>query len=113
MHQSRIQNLLNRLGVSSSSKGYPYLVHAIYLVMTDCSHYCPVMKYLYFDIAEHFGTSPTAVQYAIRIMLEAHHTPQYLQSFSELTGYPANHTPTPKEFIAILADYLLRSPDES
>lgn len=108
MCQNQIRDFLNRLGFSPSYKGYPYLVWAIYLVMTDCSHFFPVMKYLYLNIAEHFGTSPSVVQYAIRAILEAHRTPQNVRRFSELTGYLADCIPTPKEFIAIIADHLMR-----
>lgn len=58
--------LLHQLGVSANYKGFLHVVHAVTLCMQQQERLLPVTKWLYPDVARHYGTSWKAVERNIR-----------------------------------------------
>lgn len=102
----KITKLLMNLGIRPSYKGYPYLVHVIMLAAK-----APVpatLTDLYSQTAAAFNVSPSIVQHDIRTVLRAYWDLGHTEKLSELTGYPIYERLPVKEFIYIIAEYLIR-----
>ena len=106
MKKTQIKGLLTRLGISSVLKGYRYLVHIIYLASSKKDNYF-LLKDLYAATADYFHTSQSCIQRSIRTLLDNYWNDQNMKCFSEIIGYPVYHPLPPKEFVAVIADYLL------
>lgn len=108
MNKKQISELLSRIGISPAYKGYPYLVHVIHL--TTDKEGCPflVIKELYARTADFFGVSATSIQHSIRTLLDVYWSQNNTKYFFDIIGYPVHDTLPPKEFIAVIADYIKR-----
>lgn len=108
MNKNLISELLAHIGISPAYKGYPYLVHVLFLATSE--EYCPflVIKELYARTADTFGVTATSVQHSIRTLLDVYWSQNNTERFFEVIGYPVHDTLPPKEFIAVIADYMKR-----
>lgn len=105
-----ISELLTRLGVCPSYRGYRCLMHVIYLAASDDEYPFIVTKKLYADTAEHFGISPDSVQHGIRTLLDIFWSQENSKKyFYDIIRYPVDAPLSPKEFIAVIADYIRRN----
>lgn len=109
MEKTIVSELLIRIGVNPSYRGYPYLTHIIFQASSDEDSPFLTSKALYQDTAEYFHVSPDSVQHSIRTLLDAYWEQGNGSHFCTVTGYPNAGPLPPKEFIAVLADYLRRN----
>ncbi len=109
MEKTIVSELLIRIGVNPSYRGYPYLTSIICQAASDESSPFLTSKALYQAAAEYFHVSPDSVQHSIRTLLDAYWEQGNGSHFCTVTGYPNAGPLPPKEFIAVLADYLRRS----
>ena len=102
-----IYDLLYRLGATANYLGFFYVVHAVRLSVEDPSRLMLVTKWLYPDIARHYGTNWRAVERDIRTVIS---TVWRLQPelLSAIAGAQIAEKPGPSRFLSILAGYIQR-----
>lgn len=110
MDKNQVSELLIRIGANPSYRGFPYLTHIICRASSEGSEPFLTSKVLYRDAAEYFHVSPDSIQHSIRTLLNAYWAQDNGKYFCHITGYPNSGPLPPKEFIAVLADYLQRNP---
>ena len=104
-----VTEIIHDVGVPAHIKGYQYLRQAIILTVNDMEIINAVTKVLYPAVAEHFGTTPSRVERAIRHAIEVAWDRGDLETLQKYFGYTVNSTkgkPTNSEFIAMIADRL-------
>lgn len=107
--QTKITNMMHKIGVPAHIKGYIYLREAIGLVVDDISLLGAITKELYPAIARKYRTTSSRVERAMRHAIEVTCTRGDGQAMSDLFGYSLNShktKPTNSEFIAMIADKL-------
>lgn len=107
MDKKRIIILFNTFGVPPNYRGYPYLVHVIWLAATFHGNSFPYIKTLYEQTAEDFGVSAETVSGNIKTLIKAYENKKTMEIFSRITRYPVHDYLTIKEFVFIVAEYLL------
>lgn len=108
MENNHVSELLIRIGVNPSYRGFPYLTHIICQAASGSGGPFLTSKTLYYDAAKHFHVSPDSIQHSIRTLLNAYWMQNNGKYFCQITGYPNSGPLPPKEFIAVLVDYLHR-----
>ena len=104
-----VTEIIHEVGVPAHIKGYQYLRYAIILAVRDMEIINAVTKVLYPAVAEHFGTTPSRVERAIRHAIEVAWDRGDLETLQRYFGYTVSNTkgkPTNSEFIAMIADRL-------
>lgn len=103
-----LEEQLRRLGAPPNLKGYLYLRDAILLVMEDRRYLNALTGRLYPAVAQLHQSSPSAVERALRLVLEAlwqrGDRRELGRFFPYLTEIPGRR-PSAGEFIAALADH--------
>ena len=104
---SSIYSLLYHLGTDATNIAFFYTSYAVLLCVHQPERLTLVTKWLYPDVALHYGTSWGAVERGIRrtLMRVWKTAPQEL---SLLAGFPLVEKPAPAEFLSILTDAVLR-----
>lgn len=102
----RIVSFLHELNVSSRLKGYQFLREAIKNVYEDFGLIGAFTTVLYPGIAKKYQTIPQRVERAIRHAIESSYERNYHHSFYQLNF--KSRKPTNSQFIADIADHLLR-----
>lgn len=108
MSKKQISELLTQIGLNPAYRGYLYLVHIIYLVSSDSDFTFFTLKGLYQRTSADLNISSGAIQHNIRTLLDSYWNQENMKYFRNLTGYPVHGPVPPKEFIAVLADYIRR-----
>ena len=113
-----ISDVIKDLGIPANLSGYHYIKYAAELVVNDISYMNKMTTRLYPDIAEHFNTSATKVERAIRNAIEEGWYRGNIYTQNKLFGYTIKQgedNPTNSEFIMTVADYInmLEGEDES
>ena len=108
MEQIRLNNLLNRLGIKASLKGYQYLKTAITLSIRDREELEAVTKRLSPDVAKEHKTGVDKVEHAIRHAISSSWERGNRNEQERIFGYCAGEgkRPTNAEFIVGMVDYL-------
>lgn len=109
MEKNQVSELLIRIGANPSYRGFPYLTHVICQAASGGNGPFLSSKALYRDAAECFHVSPDSIQHSIRTLLNAYWMQDNGKHSCHITGYPNSGPLPPKEFIAVLADYLQRT----
>lgn len=109
MDKHYVSELLIRIGVNPSYRGYPYLSYIIFQAVSDDNGPFLTIKVLYQCASEYFHVSPDSIQHSIRTLLDAYWEQGNGRHFRSVTGYPNTGSLPPKEFIAVLSDYLQRN----
>src|SRR5690625_5090343 len=107
--EADITNIIHEIGVPAHIKGYMYLREAISMLYNDIELLGSITKVLYPEIAEHFNTTASRVERAIRHAIEIAWSRGNVDAISSLFGYTVSVTkakPTNSEFIAMVADRL-------
>jgi two-component system response regulator (stage 0 sporulation protein A) len=107
--EANITSIIHDIGVPAHIKGYQYLREAITMVYNNFEILGGITKVLYPLIADHYKTTPSRVERAIRHAIEVAWTRGNIDSISNLFGYTINinkSKPTNSEFIAMVADKL-------
>ena len=106
---ANITTIIHEIGVPAHIKGYQYLREAITMVYNNIEILGSITKVLYPAIADHYKTTPSRVERAIRHAIEVAWTRGNIDSISFIFGYTINISkskPTNSEFIAMVADKL-------
>jgi two-component system, response regulator, stage 0 sporulation protein A len=106
---ANITSIIQEIGVPAHIKGYQYLRDGITMVYNNIEILGGITKVLYPGIADHYKTTPSRVERAIRHAIEVAWTRGNIKSISHLFGYTINISkskPTNSEFIAMVADKL-------
>ena len=98
----KIYDLLYQLGIIANCSGFFYTTYSVWLAVREPERLTLVTKWLYLDVARHYGSSTDAVGKGIsRVITEVWaNKPELLSSWA---GYALTEKPKPAEFIAILA----------
>lgn len=106
----KISNIFITVGIPAHIKGYQYLREAIKMTIDTPEIINSITKKLYPEVAEHFNTSPSKVERAIRHAIEVAWNRGKIENINSLFGvrvYNHNEKPTNGEFIALVADKML------
>lgn len=104
-----ITDLLHSLGIPSHIKGYTYIRDGIEMMFEDESLVGSITKELYPTIAEHYSTTSSRVERAIRHAIEVSWVRGDYALMEEIFGNSVDYDrakPTNSEFLATLADRL-------
>ncbi len=104
-----ITDLLHSLGIPSHIKGYTYIREGIEMMFEDDSLVGSITKELYPTIAEHYSTTSSRVERAIRHAIEVSWVRGDYALMEEIFGNSVDYDrakPTNSEFLATLADRL-------
>lgn len=107
METVEIYDLLYRLGVPATYTGFFHVSYAVQLIINQPDRLLLVTKWLYPDIARHYGTSWQAVERNIRTVAAVawERRPDVLEQFAH--GH-LDGRPRPAQFLAILAAYFYK-----
>lgn len=106
----RITAVFLSIGIPAHIKGYHFLREAIKMVVKNPELINYITKRLYPGIAQHFDTSASKVERAIRHAIEVAWSRGKIENINTFIGYDiytSNDKPTNGEFIALMADKLL------
>lgn len=99
-----IYDLLYQLGVTGNYMGFFQTAHAVYLAARQPERLVLVTKWLYPEVARHYGTTWTCVERNIRsvacIAWNSHRV-----SLERLAGQTLPRRPTTSAFLAMLTMY--------
>ncbi len=104
-----VTDIIHQIGIPAHIKGYHYLREAILLSLDDSEMLECVTKLLYPTVAEHFKTTASRVERAIRHAIETAWDRGDLDTIQNLFGYTVSvgkGKPTNSEFIALITDNL-------
>ena len=107
--QRKISDILQKIGISPSLKGYQYLREIIAVSLKDEGLLKSVTKTLYPMVAEKFGTTATRVERDIRHAIETAWTRGQVEVLHKYFGYTVDGNkgkPTNSEFIAMIIDWI-------
>ncbi len=108
--EEKISNIFITVGIPAHIKGYQFLREAIKLAIEKPDIINSITKELYPSIAEHFQTSASKVERAIRHAIEVAWNRGKIENINSVFGikvYTNNEKPTNGEFIALVADKML------
>lgn len=97
------------MGIPSHIKGYTYIREGIEMMFEDSSLVGSITKELYPTIAEHYSTTSSRVERAIRHAIEVSWVRGDYALMEEIFGNSVDYDrakPTNSEFLATLADRL-------
>jgi len=99
----KIYDLLYQLGIIANCTGFFYTTFSVWLAVREPERLNLVTKWLYLDVAKHYGSSIDAVGKGIsRVITEVwDKNPEVLSNWAR---YALTEKPKPAEFIAILSD---------
>ena len=106
-----ISDLLREIGVPARVLGYRYVREAVKLTVQDMSLVNNMVRGLYRPTAEKFNSTPSRVERAIRHAIEVawdRGDLDTLQKYFGCTVSAAKRRPTNGEFIAMVADHIVR-----
>ena len=106
----KISNIFITVGIPAHIKGYQFLREAIKLAINKPDIINSITKELYPSIADHFNTSASKVERAIRHAIEVAWNRGKIENINSVFGlkvYSSNEKPTNGEFIALVADKML------
>ena len=108
--EEKISNVFITVGIPAHIKGYQFLREAIKMAIKKPEIINSITKQLYPSIANHFSTSASKVERAIRHAIEVAWNRGKIENINALFGikvYNTNEKPTNGEFIALVADKML------
>ena len=103
---TEIYNLIRKLGIHATYRGYHYLAFAISLAMHDEDYLLFVTRWLYPDIAKRFQTTAGNVERNLRTVVSVCWERGNRELLEQIAGRELTNKPTTGEFIDMLADYL-------
>ena len=105
----KIADIFLSMGIPAHIKGYHFLREAIKLVIDDREKINAITKDLYPTVANHFHTTSSKVERAIRHAIDVAWNRGQMENLNKLFGakfYVRHDKPTNGEFIALIADRL-------
>ncbi|MBP3284119.1 MAG: response regulator [Clostridia bacterium] len=105
-----VSNLLYKLGIPSSVKGYKYVKSALTKCTKDITLLDGITKQLYPEIAKEFKTTSTSVEHSIRNLVKNSCENTHTELFSILFGNNLQKNLTNSEFISTISNRLREFP---
>ena len=108
--EEKITNIFITVGIPAHIKGYQFLREAVKMAIKNPEIINSITKELYPSIAEHFDTSASKVERAIRHAIEVAWNRGKIENINNVFWikiYSNNEKPTNGEFIALVADKML------
>ena len=105
----QVTEILHQIGVPAHIKGYHYLRDAILFSVENPDAINAITKVLYPTVAQHFSTTPSRVERAIRHAIEVAWDRGDVDVLNSFFGYTIHNTkgkPTNSEFVAMISDRL-------
>lgn len=102
----KTRQLLCRLGIHSTIRGFHYLNYGLTLCLREEHYLLAIYTHLYADIAHHYGVSRGSVEHCLRTAVAACWNNGNRQLLLEIADYELPQRPTSGEFIAILYEHL-------
>ena len=99
----RIYDAMYRLGLVANCTGFFYTSYAVLLSVQKPERLTLVTKWLYPDVAKHYGTNWNTVEQGIRRSLSTVWK-EHPELLAQLAGYQLAEKPTPAQFVTILAN---------
>lgn len=109
-----VTEIFREIGIPASQLGYQYALEAVKMTALDFSLIGNMTKALYPATAKKFNTTSPRVGRAIRYAIETawnRGDPETLERYFGCTVSPTKGKPTNGEFIATIADYIVRRCD--
>lgn len=110
MNTNQISILFHSLGICPTFKGYQFLLYIVLLATDYKDKPFPTLKTLYVQTGEHFGVSSSIICHDIRTLLRTYWNQDHAAAFSLIIHYPVKDKLTTKEFISVVAQYLISNP---
>ena len=102
----KIKQLILRLGIRSTYKGFLYLAYALTLCMQDESYLLSIYTRLYADVGKHYNVNKDNVEPCLRTVVSTCWDKGDRKVLIKISGYNMTQKPTNGEFIDILYHYL-------
>lgn len=102
--KQKIREVLFDARISRTYKGYPYLEHAIYLVVEDERRLRHIFNEVYGKVGEHYGVAASAVEKNLRTIRDAFWKSNCFDFFKDRSGVILYNRPYLRELIELLAD---------
>lgn len=106
-YERKTSNLLRRLRVNNSYKGFRYIVYGVNRVILNPDLLTYISKELYVEIACKFKTSVSCVERNIRTVVRIIWERGDRKFLAEIFGFPLEQKPRNGEFIDALAHYVV------
>lgn len=100
------ERLLRSLSVTGKLLGFHYTAYMIEQVAVDPARVHLITKRLYPETAQKFGTTDTAVERAVRTLIDAIWDRTDHEMLEHIAGTPLKRPPTNTEFLDMMAEYL-------
>lgn len=111
--EADISNMLSRMGISASIKGYHFIRKAVTMAVENEDVLIGITKGLYPDIAKSYKTSASKVERAIRHAIESAWKKNGQRVYFEVVGYLCTDKPTNGQFIAVFSEYFRMRQNEA
>ena len=100
------ERLLRSLSVTGKLLGFRHTAYMIEQVAVDPARVHLITKRLYPETAQQFGTTDTAVERAVRTLIDAVWDRTDHEMLEYIAGTPLKRPPTNSEFLDMMAEYL-------
>lgn len=101
-----VSNLLNRLNISPSLRGYMFLRSSIKVVYNKPDSITALTKNLYPDVAREYYSTSSKVERAMRHAIDTCWKKGYGEVYCEIMNFNCSEKPTNGQFIATIAEYI-------
>ena len=105
--RAAIYDLLYSLGITANYVGFHHIAYALELTTREPERLLLVTKWLYPDVARHFGTSDMVTERAMRVVVGVSWNLR-ADTLQKLTGFSSSKKPCTSQYLSILTSYLLR-----
>lgn len=112
--ESKVMDLLLKLGMQPNIKGYSFLKTGIALIVEDPSKSHNFTKKLYPEISKYYDSTPSRVERAIRHAIESTWSNGDIDNINAAFGYTVGEDkgkPTNGQFIAMVSDKMMLEND--
>lgn len=100
-----LSQLIHRLGINATYRGYHYLYKAVLLALSDEDYLLSITKKMYLDIAAYYGIPVSNVERNLRTVITICWERGNREFLTEIASYPLTFRPSAGEFIDILVAY--------
>ena len=100
-----LSQLIHRLGINATYRGYHYLYRAVLLALSDEDYLLSITKKMYLDIAAYYGIPVSNVARNLRTVITICWERGNREFLTEIASYPLTFRPSARKFIDILVAY--------
>nr|WP_317450067.1 sporulation initiation factor Spo0A C-terminal domain-containing protein [uncultured Sellimonas sp.] len=100
-----LSQLIHRLGINATYRGYHYLYRAVLLALSNEEYLLSITKKMYLDIASYYHTPVSNVERNLRTVITICWERGNRELLTQIASYPLVFKPSAGEFIDILVAY--------